>query len=266
MPCEQVILEPGPSSAAIYLGWLAYPGDKARREEFIRAATAGVAKGLVRSGYPRKRVPHELLPYKNEKILGVVNKGLYRIETRRLRAAWMAIGIIENTATEITGVNTAAAAVAERFADKGKNFEESNIIKRVWSESKPVLHLALALPVKWSLMWSRKVLARLLGLPESKVFSDYRPWLDARYARTLGLPEPDSFPTESAPLASLMGNGAWVFQSLFLAEVARHYVVESFPDTIREPDTVQLVPSDAWGAARTETYSPPRGASKKSIS
>jgi hypothetical protein len=230
-PRETVVVEPGPSSAATYLSWLAYPAttEKQERAEFVRAATAGLAKAFVRSGYPRQKVPPELRGLKKKKIDGTANKGLWRVATRRRYAAWMAIGVLDGLAG-IRGVNTAAAELADRFAENGRILEQSNIIKRVWSETKPVLHVALALPSRWSLEWSRQHRALLLGLPMPQSY----PW------------------NPRAPLATLVGDISWVLESLLLAEIFRPFLASEFPE-IDEADTIQLVASPAWKDSPTLT-------------
>jgi hypothetical protein len=90
------------------------------------------------------------------------------------------------------------------------------------------------------------LLAQLLELPAPPI-EDVRPWVSARWARTLALPEPETYPAAAEPLETLLLDESWVPRSLHVAEVIRSIIIpRALSESIAENDTIQLVPDETY--------------------
>lgn len=143
-------------AAAAFLAVVAFPTERKARDEFIKACKAFVIKGAIRRGYPASRIRRKFSGYPERRIweTGPIRRAAARITRRRLPAAAAAIGImlkqtsksswlrvsIKHGGVSLDSVNAAARA----FGQEGDT-RDTNWITRAWSESRPVLHLALAL-------------------------------------------------------------------------------------------------------------------------
>lgn len=145
-----------------FLAALAYPQDISKRNQFVEAAKANLTKIYIARGMPRAVAKPQFRRYVNRTIKNKIRRCQHRIETRRLPAAMMARWILlhhpplvrvvdpENPAWKPTTVNAAVTrmAILLRHADP-RHLEPvaelANLSHLVWAESKPVLHLALAL-------------------------------------------------------------------------------------------------------------------------
>jgi hypothetical protein len=75
-----------------YMAVLAYPNwdDRPKRNNFIEAFKADICKGYMRAGMDRRKILPIYRGMKNEKINGILSRGLYRIQAFRIPAARMA--------------------------------------------------------------------------------------------------------------------------------------------------------------------------------
>ena len=144
---------------------LAYPDELDKRDEFVKAAKAW----LVKSHFPPKSkirniVRKDIRTYANRKITNVFNRAIHRIQSRRLPAVLMAQQIIINDMANFKisidnkifdlqilmgdGAKTVNKS-AEWIACNPKilNSIPNNIKHRIWSETKPVLHIVHSLHV-----------------------------------------------------------------------------------------------------------------------
>jgi len=151
---------------ALYYAILAYPhpSDRERRVKFAKALEAWRFK---KCGAKRKAVPLFYRALKSEKVSDTMDMGFRRIALRRLSAAQIGhilcldglpvpyenprpggpVGVILRT-----NVKTVGAAVnlyIEYRQERGRHVEQdsarANVEHRVWADSLPVLHLAIAL-------------------------------------------------------------------------------------------------------------------------
>jgi len=148
-----------PVGAAAYLAILAYPtrAEWPKRDEFIEAVKADVSKRAIARGYERSLVPPQYRRFKNEKVKGVWNRAIHRIQARCFSAVVMAEEMAIQGALKawITlpkmispPVQIALARVEKErprwqhcHSDRGGGGEISSIY-RAWAHTKPVLHLA----------------------------------------------------------------------------------------------------------------------------
>jgi hypothetical protein len=143
--------------ATMYLAVLAYPATKdwKKRDKFMKAVRAWMLKAQ-----PRRWVKSEdkLRP---RDIRATMNRAFWRIDSRRLRAGEIALGLIGNATGQRNpgllamrrllggrldgffprSVRQALGAVSAADTDR-----IANAMHHVWAESLPVLHLAMALP------------------------------------------------------------------------------------------------------------------------
>lgn len=149
--------------AMAFLALLAYPEpSRLRRDKVVFACKAHVIKAAKRVGAPHKMLRKELLSYPIEKIrAGPVSQAWRRIVNRRIPAAMMAemlmltregktgaIRVKVKLDGQVVGENISAVAdaVATHLeANKIADMTRQNMLTRVWKESSPVLHLAVAL-------------------------------------------------------------------------------------------------------------------------
>lgn len=144
-------------AAAAFLAVLAFPKEHARRDRFVRCCKAYFIKyGIKVRGYPKKSFRPEFRQYPNHKIWeqGPMRTAARIITQHRLAAAETAFGIASSSISKqsrlritvrrdgvpITSVNKASEAMGN--VEGGR---DTNWITQVWSPSKPVLHLAMAL-------------------------------------------------------------------------------------------------------------------------
>jgi hypothetical protein len=151
---------------------VAYPSRKEwdRRTDFVRALRALEFKKLLAQGRDRTTVPPAYRQFKNEKILGQLNRGFRRIGWR-LSAGSMAYSMIFSGARipfdvpatdgrlgiQIDAPSTVNRAAEMLLADMAirkkvplhiyerSGASQPNIKHRIWASSLPVLHLAVVL-------------------------------------------------------------------------------------------------------------------------
>ena len=142
--------------AATYLGVLSYPESKQKRQDFIRAvlAYAEINRCLHEDNiwHPQTVIPG-LLIMNPKKVEHTIDRAIYRLKTHRIVAAEMAAFIMMNDTeflqVRIDGkrptVNRMAARAAEMLsATPQLEWSPEHVKKRVWSATKPVIHLAIA--------------------------------------------------------------------------------------------------------------------------
>jgi hypothetical protein len=130
--------------AAGYLAIVAYPGDLSARDRFVDAAKAW----MIRKHAPKLLRASDVTPMVRW-LRAIRADGAYnrlamaskRIETRRMPAAHMARSMLFASVSARDRVSINGLAGGYALPDR------ANIITRVWGETKPVLHLALALLV-----------------------------------------------------------------------------------------------------------------------
>ncbi len=170
IPCDGTLAWVG---AAAYLATLAYPEDTAKRDHFIRHVAATRARQWVAAGGTWDDVP-ESLRIRKDKLYakGPFGPCLARIVGARIAAAYMGRELIGRVDFESTRRDPGAAwlgqrsarpaltlkivptidgkpatvnTLAEHAVTRGFHASRTNVITRIWSPSKPVLHLAIAL-------------------------------------------------------------------------------------------------------------------------
>ncbi len=124
-----------------FLALLAYPeGDRHKRDEVVRECKIHLARAAIGAGVPRKSLPN-VRAYRSDRTnikYKAITHAWHRIDRRRLPSAWMAHRMMfrGNRITELS----------QYMEDDAQIFGgEKNILTRVWRESMPVLHLAIAL-------------------------------------------------------------------------------------------------------------------------
>ena len=142
--------------AAAFLAVLAYPApcDYPKRTRFVEATKKCLLHRAVAAGYSRKRVLPKYRGYRRERIDRTFNPALVRIEGRRLPAAGIARHIlletwIKTSARPLPILRTIRVSTVNdlisRICPVGSIYDNRpHLFERVWSESKPVLHLAMA--------------------------------------------------------------------------------------------------------------------------
>lgn len=159
--------------AMAFFAVLAYPESIAKRDEFIKACKAWLTKRAIVKGYPRSDFPDDIRRYPTRAIYesGPITKAVSRIRGRRLPAAEMAEAILfskingefkltnrlNQFRTEsvchgqkyrrVKDIRSAVNSFAWRTVSKYGDPKSArmNVRARVWNESEPVLHFALAL-------------------------------------------------------------------------------------------------------------------------
>jgi hypothetical protein len=167
--------------AAEYLAVLAYPAEDewCKRSEFMDAVNVWLLKKVIQPSWPRGRLPDKYRGYRPSKAKAVMDRGFWRIRSRRVKAAIMGYARLMDgwrmAPMEIAGrrfflraptsvkkdvarwkanlpcgVNKAAKWIAgpDRKVNKASSCPDSirNIKQRIWRESLHILHLAMALP------------------------------------------------------------------------------------------------------------------------
>ncbi len=172
--------------AIAYLAVLAYPDRKewSKRDGFMKASKALLLKAAIKKGYPRKKIPREYSGFKKDAIKGTLRQGFRRINDRRMYAAEMARGMLFHNLrvgpfqieTDMPSLNRATIAVAkasgrtsadrkgwagkfnpdryprldlEKCSMLAKEPPPRTVRRRVWKETLPVLHFAMALLQRW---------------------------------------------------------------------------------------------------------------------
>lgn len=158
-----------------YFATLAYPNrsERSERASFLNALLCWRIKPIYKRvdskirKTMRRSFPASDLQMKNEKIRGVNHKGLKRVENRILAGCWAwslcsnDLPILDLNPTTATGVGVALVkgktTVVEGIREYLRRKEEKtgvhtvdesaekNAWQRIWSESMPVLHLAIPL-------------------------------------------------------------------------------------------------------------------------
>jgi len=162
--------------AMAYLSAIAYPdiADWTKRDEFIAALRAKFGKLYISHGGNREKIRTEYRKLPNRKINNTIAKARYRIVSRRLPAAmilkefifrrliWLKLQsqelpVKKKANPTITSISKMLArqlrrgrsgnlgARKEDHPDFDWEIHEDNFMGRVWSSSKPVLHLSFAL-------------------------------------------------------------------------------------------------------------------------
>lgn len=149
------------ASAAIYLAWVAYPhpNDEAARLDFVNACCAGITKAL--GVHP----PENLRGIKRERIPGKINRGLDRINKRRIPSTRMALQQWGVDPHGTLGLNQSAQNLVELIEAKspdGEGPNPHNVRKNVWRESRPALAMTLALPLELAARDRSKTVIELL--------------------------------------------------------------------------------------------------------
>ena len=133
MPAETTYLptqgDAAPLGVMTYLAVLAYPDDWDKRDRFTELFKAWLTIDCTGA---------RPAPIPNASLLG---NGLFRIRVRRIYAAEIAHMVMSDSSEKKLSV----AAALRHFATIHKREDESFILRHIWGESKPVLHLALAL-------------------------------------------------------------------------------------------------------------------------
>ncbi len=168
--------------AALYIAFLAYPdlngADKVARHKFMEAVVAAYMRWLVierrnadipdlaeKLGIHNRNVPLWIRRMKKRTIMARFGRAFRRIETRRLQAAKMAFGMLfapSAFARDKTGeplkappgpnvpprLIRAVEWMQSSISTLNITYEYHNTKRRVWRESLPVVHLAMALPTE----------------------------------------------------------------------------------------------------------------------
>lgn len=152
-------------AALVFLAVLAYPkpDEKRKREKFVMAVKALVAKRFIAAGGNKKTIQTRFRSYPNDRLYrtGPIQNAIKRLRNLRFPAAeilrWQltrialkqTLGIstsINVGTSNVNSINSAAHAIAKwrksELADVES--EKRNIVHRAWQGSKPVVHLALA--------------------------------------------------------------------------------------------------------------------------
>ena len=160
-----------PVSVLLYYSVLAYPSreESRKRKAFLEALVAMRFKEFAVQIGSRKGIPPQFGRLKREKMLCRINLGAKRLE-RRISAGVMGWAICLNeksypyeAATAdgkigivLRGPNTVSEAVRAYVADRQRGPDAvyleddsaaANTAHRVWAESLPVLHIAMANPI-----------------------------------------------------------------------------------------------------------------------
>ena len=218
MPSEIISIPVDPPlqhlGAAAYLAVLAYPKSTqfSRRDELIEAFKAWMVKRAIQAGQKRSIFRADLRATRWRDIDGEFSKASRLITSRRgvarnivlprlIRGGLWDVPIGEKSAT----INRALT----RTFDNANGVK--NAYRRVWSESKPVLHLAFGL---------------------ENALSDH---LSSN--KTVALPD-------------LLINPGWLSAAIENAEGIRHALVLTPQIRIHERDTIQLVPEPSKPAKK----------------
>lgn len=125
-----------------FLGLLAYPSAKEAKHliNFITSCISERFKAVAEAGYCKMSyIPERYRIYEKRKATRNIAHTLNRIADKRLKASIIAInrmGRFEPTLNK----------AVERFKSKSsKEIDRENIYHQIWSESKPVLHMAMAI-------------------------------------------------------------------------------------------------------------------------
>lgn len=144
--------------AMAFLALLAYPEPlkRAMRDKVVFSCKAHLIKAAKKARPPGKLLRKEFLNYRIEKIeSGPISQAWRRIANRRIPAAMMlemlmlrraGARVVFNKQEIEVNVSSAADAIANELdALKVADLSRQNTLTRVWKESAPVLHLAVAL-------------------------------------------------------------------------------------------------------------------------
>lgn len=135
-----------PLAQMTYLAYVAYPhsNDRSKRVRFVKIVAAMHFKnqGIT--------PPENLRGFKAERVQGIIDSGLRRINSRRIPAALMAARKMGfDTATGAISLRAASRLYADKLDAKELDAREAtpdNVRKRIWRDSLP------ALAMSWPLM------------------------------------------------------------------------------------------------------------------
>ncbi|MDH4378373.1 MAG: hypothetical protein QE263_00495 [Vampirovibrionales bacterium] len=155
---------------AAYLALIAYPkeSDIPKRDEFIDAVKAWWVK-QARKKISYKRFPQRLRQYPNQKIDNQFSKLTRRFYTRRLPAWNIALILLLQANQEKVTLNKSIEKRYTKYSDKNQKIlgNAENSYQRVWSDSKPILHLIYGLINSLDCFENQEVdLQMLLSNPE----------------------------------------------------------------------------------------------------
>lgn len=189
--------------AAAYLSVIAYPNEIRRRDKFLQAYKALMVKLAIRKGGDRSTFRRDLRAYENRKINNQIDMVRKRIATRRL-PAWKIAVYLKLSHVGPDFMYQRRYSVNQHLSDLYDNDPDkiSNAYKRIWTESKPVLHL-------------------LFGL------RDAYPGLDTNHFHCID---------------KLLLDTSWLLPSLRTAELARRIILCYPHFNICEEQTIQLLP------------------------
>jgi hypothetical protein len=137
------------TDAAAYLAYLAYPdkSETEKRANFVDAASAWSWK----TGFGRKggRPPKRLQAWDTRRLNGTLNRGLDRIDKRRLPAVSVAYARLRGDSINLT-LSTFHLPMEDEFrlgsvVDELRDSGRDNLRRLIWRESRPVLAMAMGL-------------------------------------------------------------------------------------------------------------------------
>lgn len=202
-----------------FLAVLAYPDEADKRDKFIAAAKAWIAKKWIESGTSRDDIPKEFRNFQNRAIEHKFDQAKDRIVDRRIQAAILAGELIFSaspcfrTATKAAaqkgrkkpGLNTAVDLLHSEIKSAGADAVQGNTRQRIWAESKPVIHLASA-------FWMK-----------AKDLTDFGTHGGASFQRLIAYPH------------------LWLEDTLSHAEKLRLFYIESPAFSLQDIETIQLI-------------------------
>jgi hypothetical protein len=147
----------------MYLATVAYPDDIPKRHKFVDAVQAWAWKEAKVAGYS---VPSPgFADIRNRDILRIVNSAGRIIVSRRFTAASWAFyptvsgGLLRRSLTNLATVfppKNVTTSQARLLKSRGLDTDQPHFSNRIWTPSKPVLHLAHALMMTLQANQSRK--------------------------------------------------------------------------------------------------------------
>ncbi len=213
MPSEVISIPVDPPlqhlGAAAYLAVLAYPKPTQlpRRDQLIDAFKAWMVKRAIQAGHKRSIFRADLRATRWRDIDGEFSKASRLITSRRGVARNIALPSLIRGGLWDVRIGEKSATINRALT---RTFDSAtgakNAYRRVWSESKPVLHLAFGL---------------------ENALGDYLP-----KSKNEGLPE-------------LLSNPVWLQAAIKNAEGVRHALVLMPQIRIHDRDTIQLIPESS---------------------
>lgn len=217
MPSEVISIRVDPPlqhlGAAAYLAVLAYPKPTqfSRRDELIEVFKAWMVKRAIQVGHQRNQYRADLRATRWRDIDGEFSKASRLITSRRGVARSIALPRLIRGGLWDVRIDGKSATINRALTRTFDDNSVKNAYRRVWSESKPVLHLAFGL---------------------ENALSDYLP-----DGKTVALPD-------------LLINPVWLRAAIENAEGLRRILVLTPQIRIHERDTIQLVPEPSKPAKK----------------